>query len=550
MYPAPVADIRRVERRVARSRRERGSGVASLAARVGYRGSRTRFLRRNYLPRVLIVSLAICCVCEDAIARNAWTVDTAEQWQKSCRESENLTFEEGMATPTEDAATYRSIVTRWDEKRVPKSMVFRQSPVWHNWEPIDNLGPANLRDAPVLLTMGPDDYWIFGRYGGGRSKRGQRQQVAETFKSGPAKLEGFDIPLRTTPFPNQYDAPGGLEKGLGGYHAWQSRDMTNWVHHGPVTERFSCWVTTAEQADGKVYIYYDYPNDQDPHLYVDDDLADGKPGRNMGLAFADPSDGSDCAFIRDLQGNFHVIYEDWSPINARKHSWDSPLGGHAVSADGIGHFEIKAPAVDERTKSTGKKATYLHPHWKQHPDWDSNVAEYTMHEPDQNAFGDWAAISVGGQYYLFCDYHPVGDKIRVAWFTSDSIDKPFARCGEIGLGHPDPDIAFAEGRFYLVTQMKTDYVSPGPWVDEVEARVGADTDNDGKADTWTNWQKVSESYDYIEGFSKQVERVPASIDLSGLPPCSGLCFEFKTKDTTENVSKPIIDAVTISFEKE
>ena len=71
-----------------------------------------------------------------------------------------------------------------------------------------------------------------------------------------AKLKGFDVELQTTPWPSQFDAPGGLRKGLGGYHAWQSRDMKNWVHHGPVTEAFSKWVTTAEYVDGKVYIYY------------------------------------------------------------------------------------------------------------------------------------------------------------------------------------------------------------------------------------------------------------------------------------------------------
>jgi hypothetical protein len=140
---------------------------------------------------------------------------------------------------------------------------------------------------------------------------------------------------------------------------------------------------TAEYADGKVYIYYDYPNDQDPHLYIDDDLADGNPGVNKGIAFRDPSHGSDCAFIRDKQGRFHVIYEDWSPINASKRSWDSPLVGHAVSKDGIGGFEILKPPIDKRTKPTGTVAEYKHPHWKQHPDWDTNIGKYNVHKPEQ-----------------------------------------------------------------------------------------------------------------------------------------------------------------------
>ena len=96
----------------------------------------------------------------------------------------------------------------------------------------------------------------------------------------------------------------GSKRAWEGYHAWQSRDMVNWVHHGPVTPGFARWTTTAEQVGGKTYIYYDFPNDQDPHLFIDDDLTDGKPGKNMGLAFADPSHGSDCAVIRDLDGKF------------------------------------------------------------------------------------------------------------------------------------------------------------------------------------------------------------------------------------------------------
>ena len=493
-------------------------------------------------PTLACILFTVCCVfprlCQSA---EHWRIDTSEEWRHTAKENEGLTYEDGFATPTGDVCRYLSVTRTFETKRSARSIIIKQSPVWQNWSPIKNIGPSNLWDAPVLLTVGPDDYWIFGRYRAGKRKG---------FKPEKAKLAGFAIPLKTTPFPNQFDAPGGLAKGLGGYHAWQSKDMVHWVHHGPVTEKFSCWVTSAEYVDGKAYIYYDYPNDQDPHLYIDDDLTDGKPGRNMGLAFKDPSHGSDCAFIRDPQGRFHVIYEDWSPVNAFTHSCDSPLAGHAVSADGTGNFKILSPAVDRRTEPTGKIGEYRHPHWtKEDPkNFPSNVGKYEVHEPEQDAFGDWAAISIGGQYYLFSDYHPANDEIRVAWFTSPSLDKQFEFCGEMGRGHPDPDIAFAEGQFYLVTQMKTDFVSPGPWVEQVEVRVGADTIKDGIIDTWTDWQEVKETYGYIPGFSKQIACSPASMDLSDLPAGFGFGFEFRARDTTENASKPIIDSITISFD--
>ena len=138
--------------------------------------------------------------------------------------------------------------------------------------------------------------------------------------------------------------------------------------------------------------------------------------------------------------------------------------------------------------------------------------------------------------------------MSVCWFTSSSINEPFTFCGHQGKGHPDPDIMFAEGQFYLVTQTEQDYISSGPWVESVEARVGVDSDNDGKIDQWTPWTNISESYDYIQGFSKQVAKTPASLDASSLPTGYGFQFELKLTDTTSNASKPIIEEVVLLFE--
>ena len=482
----------------------------------------------------VVVSLGLGIAGEEA-----WMIGSQDEWAGTGHEMAGFSLKDGQLVPDAAEAVFRSGLRPYPEKRRAQSLIIEQIPDWLNWTEGPNIGPSNLQDAPVFLSLGPGNYWILGRYG---KIKGPRD-----FKSSEVRREGFEVPLRTTPDPRQFDAPGGLKKGKGGYHAWQSRDMVHWIHHGPVTEGFSRWVTTAEYVDGRFHIYYDYPNDQDPHVYVDEDLTDGEPGKNMGLAFADPSDGSDCAVIRDREGRFHVIYEDWSPINARKHSWDSPLGGRAVSVNGLKDFKIAPPAVDERTKPTGRRETYLHPHWKQHPDWDSNVATFEVHEPEQNAFGDWAAIAVGGQYYLFADFHPANEKIRVGWFTSPAIDRPFRRCGSIGTGHPDPAIGFAEGKFHLITQMMKDFVSSGPWVDGVSVRAGVDTTKDGKADTWTDWTEVRETYRQLEGFAKQIDKTPAALDLSGLPAGFGVQFEIRTRDVKGNVVRPVIDRVKVEF---
>ncbi len=491
-----------------------------------------------------------------------WKIKSSEEWKNAAQQIEGLAVNDNLLSPTEKEGIYHSKLQRFEQKRSAQAITLTASAQWANWEPTKKkVCPPTLADAPIMLVKGPKDYWILGR------NKASRKSKSKPFTPEKATLDGFNIPLLTTAHPNLYNAPGGLKKSSGGYHAWQSRDMVNWVHHGSVTAKHAKWTTTAEFVDGKAYIYYDFPNDQDPHLYIDDDLTDGLPGKDHGLAFKDPSDGSDSVIIRDLDGKFHLIYEDYSPINAGKHSWDSPLAGHAVSEDGKGEFKILPPAVDERTKPTGKFAEYTHPHWhkedpKNFPGKTATAdnpkhrikkgetlafAKYEIHEPEQHAYGDWAAISIGGQYYLAADYHPAHEKIRIGFFTSPSLDQKFQFIGELGSGHPDPDIGFAEGKFYLITQTDHDYISPGPWVEKVTARVGVDTTNDGKADTWSDWQEVKEQYDHIEGFSKQIKRIPASMNLSKLPAGYGFCFELKVQDTTENKSKPMLDSIEISF---
>ncbi len=330
-------------------------------------------------------------------ADSAWVIESQADWNSNLGTQTGLEIVDGLASPAVKIATFQSIIKSFPEKRSAASITLSQSTVWQNWEAAGNIGPRNTRDAPVFLRKGDQYYWVFAAYGGAKKTKDSGK---------PAKLAGFDIPLQTAGYPNQYIAPGGVGAKKGGYHGWQSRDMVNWVYHGPVTAR-GC-VTTAELVDGKVYIYYDYPNDQDPHLVIEDDLTDGIPGKDMGMAFKDPSHGSDSAIIRDLDGNFQLILEDWSPIDASTHAWDSPLAMHGVSPNGIVNFKILPPPVDERTTSTGTFAEYPHPHWhktdpenypgkpvpvnvRQHRIKAGDMiafGQYEVHEPEQNAYGD------------------------------------------------------------------------------------------------------------------------------------------------------------------
>ncbi|MEM9478669.1 MAG: hypothetical protein AAGA58_03295 [Verrucomicrobiota bacterium] len=479
----------------------------------------------------LAVLVGIFIICSASHAEN-WVIDTHDDWKEAAAsQADQRITETGFIEPQAEEAKFESIVKSFSDKRKLTSVIFEQSPVWDNWEQIEDITPSGMGNALVILPVAPGDYYVFGTnpgspipYPEGLNKEERNAFRKEFRKKNPA-------PPR--------------EKG---YHAWHSTDLKEWKHLGPVC--WSNWMTTAEYADGKFYLYYDEPNDQNPHLIVDDNLHDDKPGKDYGEVFADPSHGSDCGVFRDEDGTFHMFYEDWSPINARANAWDSPLAGRVSSPDGITGFSYgeHPPAVDHRTNPTGKKGTYIHSSMERSNN--GQPLEYEIHEPEQDAYGDWTAIKVGKYYHLFCDYDPAdhSKSMRMGRFHSDSLEKEFTWSGEIGEGfHPDPSVGFAEGKFYAIMQRGSDFVSPGPWVDGVEARAGVDTDADGKIDEWMEWQAVTESYSQKPGFARIVDVNPATLDVTEFPAGRGFQFQFRTK-SLDNGVQPIMDKVELVFD--
>ena len=211
-------------------------------------------------------------------AGKEWLIRSQSDWEQNTDSSLQIDIVKGMAEPTAEVATFTSVLKTFQSKQKADSITIAQSPAWENWESAGNIGPGCTFDSPVFLSLGKNNYWFFARYNrGAEQKAWDRSKGPFTPKE--VSLDGYDMPLLTTPIPTQFRAPGGLKPSPYGYHAWQSRDMVNWVHHGPIGDKESRWMTTAEYVDGKAYFYYDYPNDQDPHLIIDDHLTDGEVGK-------------------------------------------------------------------------------------------------------------------------------------------------------------------------------------------------------------------------------------------------------------------------------
>jgi hypothetical protein len=83
-------------------------------------------------------------------------------------------------------------------------------------------------------------------------------------------------------------------------------------------------------------------------------------------------------------------------------------------------------------------------------------------------------------------------------------------------------------------------------LDAVEARVGVDTDHDGKTDRWTGWQAVRETYAQKPGFARVVSKTPAQLDLRDLPAGFGFQIAFRTK--TQDGHRPVITKAELGFE--
>lgn len=482
-----------------------------------------------------ITTIALSLLLAGASAAQTWTIDTEADWKAASSDASGFDFKDGFAMPEGAGKTWSSNVKSFGAKKKIGRVVFEQSPVWNQWEQIDDITPPGLRNAYVFLPVARGDYYVLAEYPKPKKIEYPRANMtAEEKKNYRRKID-------TDPSsPNT------------GYQAWHSSDLKEWTHLGKVVN--SRWVTTAEYADGKFYIYYDRPNDQDPHLVIDDNLKDGIVGRDMGCVFQDPTHGSDSAVFRDEDGTFHLIFEDWSPLNAQKHSWDSPLAGRVSSPDGINGFEFGEHPypVDHRTHPTGKIGTFIHGASKAVNNGSPELS-YDIHEPEQNAYGDYTMIKIGKHYHLFGDFHPAGEgkeAMRIARFTTDDLNKEFTFSGGIGRGfHPDPSVGFAEGKFYLVMQKETDFVSDGPWVDAIEARAGVDQTGDGVIDTWTDWQAVKERYSQKPGFARIVDVAPATLDTSALPAGEAFAVEFKVIGAVgEQKVLPEMDRIEIIFE--
>ena len=182
-----------------------------------------------------------------------WQVSTTEDWQAFIADTNGIKIADGYAIAEKPQVSFTSQLKQFPEPIKLKDIELRQSVEWLNWQPYSLYQP-NMKNAPVMISHGPNDHWIIAQHRSAEQlveayqakvadakKRNRKPLPPLTFSlkgfvPREVTLEGYDEKLVTTPFANQYqpsewkgDYNKPPLKGLGKVVTTPgSRDMINW----------------------------------------------------------------------------------------------------------------------------------------------------------------------------------------------------------------------------------------------------------------------------------------------------------------------------------
>ncbi|MDG2180337.1 MAG: hypothetical protein P8L78_01485, partial [Mariniblastus sp.] len=102
----------------------------------------------NSIMKMLALLLVAALLVGAPLQADDWTIDSAADWKQNIQSAEGAVVADGSVSPKAKKALITTKIHTSDVKRSAKSLVVNQSAIWQNWNPIENLGPLNLADAP------------------------------------------------------------------------------------------------------------------------------------------------------------------------------------------------------------------------------------------------------------------------------------------------------------------------------------------------------------------------------------------------------------------
>ncbi|MCP4951778.1 MAG: hypothetical protein GY922_08055, partial [Proteobacteria bacterium] len=109
---------------------------------------------------IYLTSIVLLVTAPPAVAES-WVVESQADWTAARGAADNVELTDGFAKPKADKASFQSVVKTFSKNRKLNSVVFEQSPVWENWEAIDDITPSGAGNAYVFLPVAPGDYYFF-----------------------------------------------------------------------------------------------------------------------------------------------------------------------------------------------------------------------------------------------------------------------------------------------------------------------------------------------------------------------------------------------------
>ena len=168
----------------------------------------------------MVISLATSLQAAPNEAYPGWKVSTTKDWQGFISKSKGIKVADGHAIAQKREVSFTSKLKKFAKPAKLRDIELKQSVEWMNWKPY-SIYNLNMRNAPVLISHGPNDHWAIAQYRSAEQIVEWHQKKVEEAKNKKRKpppplgftldgfepeevsLEGYDEKLVTTPFPKQ-----------------------------------------------------------------------------------------------------------------------------------------------------------------------------------------------------------------------------------------------------------------------------------------------------------------------------------------------------------
>jgi hypothetical protein len=111
----------------------------------------------------MVISLATSLQAAPNEKDPGWKVSTTKDWQGFISKSKGVKVADGHAIAQKREVSFTSKLKKFAKPAKLRDIELKQSVEWMNWKPY-SIYNLNMRNAPVLISHGPNDHWAIAQY--------------------------------------------------------------------------------------------------------------------------------------------------------------------------------------------------------------------------------------------------------------------------------------------------------------------------------------------------------------------------------------------------